>query len=238
MPVLLLALMAAASPAQAADLVKDHRRADAEAALESYLGGAGTPSWPVEAVEIHASIPRLAKTGRLQAIRSMDRPGDVRYQIVQLTGDATVKNQVIARYLNAQERASQTTPSSVALTPANYKFAYRGIVDDGERFAYTFRISPRKKRDGLIKGEVWLDVGTGIPIRRSGYLVKRPSPWIKRVAVTQEDSLRDGAVQSRLTHIVVDTRLVGRAEMVISERPLGVGEAQQVVAWKTDGGQQ
>jgi hypothetical protein len=46
-----------------------------------------------------------------------------------------VKNQVIARYLNAQERASQTTPSSVALTPANYKFAYKGIMDDGERFA-------------------------------------------------------------------------------------------------------
>ena len=135
MPLLLVALMVAASPAHAADLVKDHGRADAEAALESYLGGAGTPSWPVEAVEIHASIPRLAKTGRLQAIRSMDRPGDVRYQIVQLRGDATVKNQVIARYLNAQERASQTTPSSVALTPANYKFAYKGIMDDGERFA-------------------------------------------------------------------------------------------------------
>jgi hypothetical protein len=128
--------MVAASPAHAADLVKDHGRADAEAALENYLAGAGTPSWPVEAVEIHASIPRLEKTGRLQAIRSVDRPGDVRYQIVQLTGDATVKNQVIARYLNAQERASQMTPSSVALTPANYKFAYKGMVDDGERFAY------------------------------------------------------------------------------------------------------
>jgi hypothetical protein len=237
MPLLLVALTVAATPARAAGLVKDHGRADAEAALERYLSGAATTSWPVEAVEIHASIPRLAKTGQLQAIRSMDRLGSPQYHILQLSGDGTVKHQVIARYLNVQARASQMTPS-VALTLANYKFAYKGIVDDGERFAYAFRISPRKKRDGLTKGEVWLDVGTGIPIRRSGYLVKRPSLWIKRVAVTEEDSLRDGVVQSRLTHIAVDTRLVGRAEMVISERPLGVEEAQQAVAWKTDGGQQ
>jgi hypothetical protein len=238
MPLLLVALMVVASSAHAADLVRERGRTDAAAALERYLGRTGTPSRPVAGLEIHASIPRLAKTGQMQAIRSMDGPGGVRYQVIQLTGDGTVKHQVIARYLNVQERASQMTPSSVALTPANYKFAYKGIVDDGERFAYAFRISPRKKRDGLIKGEVWLDVATGIPIRRSGYLVRRPSLWIKRVAVTQEDLLRDGAVQSRLTHIVVDTRLVGRVEMVISEHPLGVGEAQQVVAWKTDGRQQ
>jgi hypothetical protein len=152
MPVLLVALAVAATPVRAAGLVKDHERADAEAALERYLSGAVTPSWPVEAVEIHASIPRLAKTGQLQAIRSMDRPDSPRYQILQLSGDGTVKHQVIARYLNVQERASEMTPS-VALTLANYKFAYKGIVDDGERFAYAFRISPRKKRDGLIKGE-------------------------------------------------------------------------------------
>ena len=44
------------------------------------------------------------------------KPLDIK--AVELTGDAIVKRQVIARYLNAEERASQIPPSSVALTPS------------------------------------------------------------------------------------------------------------------------
>jgi hypothetical protein len=188
----------------------------------------------VESVEIHASLDRLDKTGHLKAIRTLVPAGAAEYQAVQLDGDRTVRDQVIVRYLHAEDRALRMPASSVAVTPANYKFAYRGVVDDGERLAYAFRITPRKKRAGLIKGELWLDVATGLPIRRSGHLVKSPSVWIRRVAVTQEDSMRDGSVEARLTHINVDTRLVGRAEVVIEERPLGNGEARQAASWKSE----
>jgi hypothetical protein len=145
---------------------------------------------------------------------------------------------VIARYLNAEERASQMPAASAAMTPANYKFAYKGIVDDGERLAYAFQITPRKKRPGLIKGELWLDIATGLPIRRAGSLVKSPSVWIRRVTVAQEDSLRDGNVESRLTHITVDTRIVGRAELVIAERPLNAAESLPVAGSESNEGQQ
>jgi hypothetical protein len=100
-----------------------------------------------------------------------------------------------------------------------------------------FRIAPRRKGAGLIKGELWLDVETGLPIHRSGYLVKSPSVWIRRMAVTQEDLLRDGRIDSRLTHITVDTRLVGRAELVIAERPLGGREGWQATDVERNGGQ-
>jgi hypothetical protein len=233
-----IVIAAAANPTYAAEIAKDRGAAQAEAALERYVSGNGDPSWPVESVEIHATLPKLAKAGELQAIRSTTGPEGPEYRVLQLTGDRTVKDQVIARYLNAQERTSRTPRSSVALTPANYRFAYKGIVDDGERLAYVFRITPRKKRAGLMKGELWIDIGTGLPIRRSGYLVKSPSLWIKRVALTQEDSLRDGTVQSRLTHIRVDTRLVGPADLVISERPLGIGEGHPATGLDDNGGQQ
>jgi hypothetical protein len=230
-------IVGAATPARAADAVKERGKVEAEAALERYARG-GTPSWTVEAIEIHASLPRLAKTGHLEAIRGTVGPDGAGYQIIRLTGDGAVKDQVIARYLNAQQRASQMAPSSVAVTPANYRFAYKGIVDDGEWLAYVFRMTPRKRRDGLIKGELWLDIGTGLPIRRSGYFVKNPSLWIRRIAVTQEDSLRDGRVESRLTHVSVDTRLVGRAELVVAERPLRPEEGRPVAVSSADGGQQ
>lgn len=234
---LLFTIGPAVHPSRAAEIAKEHGRTDAVAALERYIGAGSAPSWALESVEIHAALPDLTRSGRLQATRRVE-PDGVRYQIVQLTGDRTVKDQVIARYLTAEERASQIPAASVAISAANYKFAYKGIINDGERHAYVFRIAPRKKRSGLLKGELWLDVETGLPIRRSGYLVKSPSLWIRRVAVTQEDSLHDGSVASRLTHITAKTRLAGRAELVITERPLGEKQGPQTIDAESNVGQQ
>lgn len=47
--------------------------------------------------------------------------------------------------------------STVVITPTNYKFRYRGIVKLGKGVAYAFLITPLKKREGLVKGELWLD---------------------------------------------------------------------------------
>lgn len=69
------------------------------------------------------------------------------------------------------------------------------------------------------KGELWLDVETGAIVRESGYLVKRPSIFLKRVDITRETILRNGVAEIRLTHLSIDTRLVGRAELTIQEHP-------------------
>jgi len=237
--VLALVLATFAHPALAAEsLAGRHLPAEAQAALERYTAEPGAAPWEMESIEIHASLPGLEKTGELQAIRRLPPRAGSRYQVIQLAGDRTVKDQVIVRYLHAEERAADIPAADVAITPANYKFVYKGAVDDGERQAYIFEITPRRKRDGLIKGELWLDQQTGVAVRESGRLVKSPSVFIKRVAVTQENTLRDGVVASRLTHIRVDTRLVGRAELVIEERPLGPVETVQLAGRAHEGGQQ
>jgi len=66
---------------------------------------------------------------------------------------------------------------------------------------------------------LWLDGETGAVVRQSGYLVKKPSIFVKRVDVTRETTFRDGSADMRVTHLSVDTRLVGRAELIIHERP-------------------
>jgi len=235
---LAIALATSARQAHAADALKAHATEGAEAALERYVASSERAPWAIESVEIHASLPRFEKTGWLRAIRRLAPIGKSRYEVLQLAGDRTVKEQVIVRYLKAEERASELPSRSVAITPANYRFAYERMVDDGERFAWAFQITPRRKRDGLIKGELWLDRQTGLPVLQSGYLVRSPSVFIKRVAVTRENALFDGIVESRLTHITVETRLIGRAELVIEERPLRSGEAVQFPSRDNEGGQQ
>jgi hypothetical protein len=222
LPILAIILLSLTHGANAAEVLEVPGTAGPEAALERYMAGGGQAPWATESIEIHAALPKLDKTGRLLAIRHLTPTSESRYEVVQLAGDPMVKEQVIIRYLQAQQHAAEMPAASVAIAPANYKFAYKRAVDDGERqAAYVFQITPRHKRQGLIKGELWLDEYTGLPIRQSGRLVKRPSRFIKRIAITQENTVREGVIESRLTHITVETRLVGRAELVIEERPLG-----------------
>jgi len=186
--------------------------------MSSAAGGA---DWTVERMDVRASLPKLAKRGRLLAIRRLAPSRQVKYEVLQLTGDRTVKDQVIARYLKAEQRSFEMPAGEIAITPANYKFSYKGLATESGRLTYVFQISPRKKRDGLIKGQFWLDAELAAPLRYSGYVLKRPSVWIKRLEITREIKLSGGGLEARLTHVTVDARLIGRAELVIEERPVG-----------------
>jgi hypothetical protein len=239
-PLLLaVALATFARPAHTGEVLKGHDPVKAETALERYTAGGGPDPWTIESIEIHACVPKLEKSGSLRAIRRLAPIGESRYEVLQLAGDRTVEEQVILRYLNALERESKLPAASIAITPANYKFVYKGVVDDSERPpAYAFQITPLRKRDGLIKGELWLEQGTGVPVLQFGHLVRSPSVFIRRVSISRENVLRDAVVESRLTHITVETRLIGRAELVIEERPLRSADAVQFAGWENEGGQQ
>ena len=128
--------------------------------------------------------------------------------MLEIARDKTVRQQVIVRYLSAHVGDAALPASSVAITLANYKFRYTGAVKTGGTIAYVFLITPRKKRVGLIRGALWLDGETA-------YL----DTWLRNLDVTPETDLRDGSAELRVTHLSVDTRLVGRAELVIQECP-------------------
>jgi hypothetical protein len=193
----------------------------ASRALALYLASAakGDPwSAPNRAIlEIDAYLPRLGEEGHLRAIRAWAESKTPEYQVIHLDGDASVKQQVIARYLNAEQQAAAVPTSSLALTPANYKFRYVG--SSGGTPVYVFRITPRVKRAGLINGELWIDGATGLLIHEAGYLVKRPSIFIRHFKITRDVRLQDGAPYIRTTRIEIDARFVGRAELTITESP-------------------
>jgi len=198
--------------------------AGASAAFARYITGLNSSDkWALEDVEIEATLPKLAKEGRLRAIRSTSSQGEAEYQVVDTGGDPTVRRQVIARYLSAEKTAAALPAGSAAITPANYEFRYHGAVSIDAQTAYVFQIKPRKKREGLIKGELWIDGETGAAIRISGYLVRTSSVFVKRLDVTRVVTLDHGKPVTRLTHLLVSTRLVGPAELMIREAPYRPG---------------
>lgn len=166
-------------------------------------------------VEIDASLPKLKKYGRLHALRRISALGRITYEHLFFEGDGTVKNQVIARYLAAEVEAQKSQTPSLAVTPENYKFKYKGQSELQGRMAYVFQVTPKNKRVGLFKGEVWIDTATYLRVQETGYLVKNPSIFLKKVAFVRRYEIRDGISVPLQVQSVVDTRLVGKAELTI-----------------------
>ena len=190
------------------------------AAFARYIAGMEqVHPWGEATVEIDASLPKLKKAGSLRALRRLLPVGKPQYQVLEAAGDETVRQRVIVRYLSAEVQAAEIPAAAIAITPANYKFRYKGAVRKGEGLAYIFQITPLKNREGLIKGELWLDGETGAAVRQSGRFVKNPSILAKRIDITREITLHRSAVEARLTHLTVTARLVGTAELTILERP-------------------
>ena len=178
----------------------------------------------IETIEIEASLPKLNKSGRLRAIRRTLSARHPEYQVLEISGDSMVKHELIARYLHADERAAELGNESTAITQENYKFRYLGAVQLHDDMAYVFRIIPYKKKPNLINGVLWIDGDTGMAVRLSGYLVKNPSIFLKRINLTRENYFRSGTVEARITHLLIDTHLVGSARLVVVERPTTVLE--------------
>jgi hypothetical protein len=176
-------------------------------------------------VDIEANLPKLKKQGRLHALRRISRVGRITYEILHFEGDNTVKTNVIARYLAADVQAQANDDSSLAITPTNYKFKYTGIISDAGRRIYVFHLTPKKKRVGAFKGELWLDAETCLPVRDSGRWVKNPSIFVRRIDFVREYDIENGLAIPRQIESTVETRLVGRAELTIRFHDVALAES-------------
>lgn len=164
-------------------------------------------------VRIAAKLPRMEKQGTLKALRTISKFGKITYKALGFSGDNFIKNEVITRYLSAESEVRD--PRALAITPANYKFKYKGTMGKDGRQVHIFQVTPRKKVVGLFRGEIWLDAKTAMPIREAGRFVKNPSIGLKKVEFVREYEIQDGVAIPKHIHSTADVRIVGRAELSI-----------------------
>jgi hypothetical protein len=82
-----------------------------------------TKSGPV-LISIEASLPKLYKEAGLLAVREpKNERGE--YGLLQIEGDGTVTEEVIARYFALHQQIEKLRASSIAITPVNYNFVLR-----------------------------------------------------------------------------------------------------------------
>ncbi len=166
-------------------------------------------------VEIEASIVKLKENATLKALRKISKVGQVTYHVVAFQGNNTVKNDVIARYLQAEQQGQGD--SKIGISPNNYKFKYKGKKDgSANEKVYVFQLTPRKKLVGLFKGEMWLDAQSCLPVMERGRLVKNPSIWFKKVDFERQFAIQNGVAIPQHMNSQIEVRIIGTVDLHVN----------------------
>ena len=186
--------------------------------LERYLTGshARPASGREEAVdvEIDASLPRLQKQGKMRAVKVVTQAGKTVYTRLRFTGDKLIGKDVISRYL-AADVAQRPNSGDFALAADSYHIERAGEVDYNGRVAQVYRVSPKRKKAGMFRGELWLDTVTALPLRVWGDMVKSPSTFLSHPRFVRDYSLVENESRPRRLILTARAAFVGDVQMTI-----------------------
>lgn len=184
-----------------------------ELALQAYRGrtivqAAQLLSYSARTV-IRAELPDTQQSGEYEVERRYSAPHQLAFKPVRFTGDNFVKSNVILRVLQSEVDHQKDDPALNAISPANYKFSYKGTTELGDRVVHVYQVKPRQKRAGLFKGRIYLDVFSGSMVRAEGKLVKSPSLFVKKVEFVQDYADVDSFTFPVHIHSEAQARIVG-----------------------------
>ncbi len=185
--------------------------------LKKYLDRLAIPAKRLALImdaRIEASLPNMKKSGVMTVERRISATGHVQYDVKKFEGDNTIKKEVIARVLSAEQESTET--SGIGINPQNYRFKHKRTSMLADRSADVFEISPRRAAVGLFKGELWLDQETGLPLRETGRLSRNPSVVFKTIDFTRDYELRDGRAFDKSLVTESNTRIVGKVLMSVT----------------------
>ncbi len=169
-------------------------------------------------VQIDASVPSLKKRGTMTGFKRLIQPGHAVYRSLRFTGDSLVKTQVIARFL-AREANAPDAAEDVSVTRSNYKFEFDRVAGYNGQEAYVFLLTPRRKRAGLFRGELWLHAETADRLRLWGDLVKSPSIFVRSFRFVEDYETTHACREPLRSLLTAHTRVAGTVEMTVWQHP-------------------
>jgi hypothetical protein len=187
-----------------------------ELALQVYRNRASMQTEQLSAYSatavIRAQLLDTQQYGEYELQRQYSAPRSLAFKAVRFTGDNFVKGNVILRLLQSEvTHVEKDDPSLNAITPANYKFSYKGTSQLDGHVVHVYHIKPRHKRAGLFKGRIYLDAYTASIVRAEGRPVKSPSLFIKKIEFVQNYADIDSFTLPVHIHSEAQARIVGRA---------------------------
>ncbi|HXM24254.1 MAG TPA: hypothetical protein VN948_23565 [Terriglobales bacterium] len=168
---------------------------------------------------IRAQLPDTSQSGEYEVQRHYLAPRTLAFKALRFTGDAFVKTNVIIRLLQSEvDHVQKDDPAQNAISPANYRFSYKGTSQLEGRLLHVYQLKPRQKRAGLFKGRIYVDAYTGSLVRAEGRPVKSPSLFIKKIDFVQDYADIGPFTFPVHIHSEARARIVGRAIVDVYQR--------------------
>jgi hypothetical protein len=160
---------------------------------------------------IRAQLPDTSQSGEYEVQQHYLAPRTLAFKALRFTGDAFVKTNIIVRFLQSEvDHAQKDDPALNAISPANYKFSYKGTSQLDGRTVHAYQLKPRQKRAGLFRGRIYVDAYTGSLVRAEGRPVKSPSLFIKKIDFVQDYADIGPFTFPVHIHSEASARIVGR----------------------------
>jgi hypothetical protein len=180
---------------------------------------------------MRAELTDSSQTAEYELRRRYSAPRTLEYTPVRFQGDTFVKSNVFIRLLQSEvDHVSHEQGAETAINQDNYKFSLKSVEDVDGHTCYVYHVKPRKKRIGLFKGRVFIDMRTGILRRVEGGLVKSPSWWVKKIDFVQEFDDIDGFSLPVHLYSVTKARVIGRAVVNVYHRDYRVANQTSIPA--------
>jgi hypothetical protein len=139
------------------------------------------------AIVVRAQLAGIGQRGEYALECQYAAPRSLRFTPLHYAGDAFVKSNVIMRLLQSEaDHVQKGDEEGIAISPANYGFSYRATTKLDGRLVHDYEVRPLKKRKGLFRGHIYVDVFRGTLARTEGSLVKVPSLFVKTVQFVQD----------------------------------------------------
>lgn len=168
---------------------------------------------------IRAQLPDTSQFGEYEVQRRYSAPRTLAFKALRFTGDAFVKTNVITRFLQSEvDHVQKDDPAQSAISPANYKFSYKGTSQLEGRLVHVYQLKPRQKRTSLFKGRIYIDAYSGSLVRAEGRPAKSPSLFIKKVEFVQDYADIGPFTFPVHIHSEATARIVGRAIVDVYQR--------------------
>jgi hypothetical protein len=150
------------------------------------------------------------------------------FEIVTSSGWSGARKHVFPKLLEAEAEASRPgNPEDSRVTPKNYSFSMLRTEEVDGRKAFVVSVTPKKEKEYLMRGTIWVDAEDFAIIRMEGQPAKNPSFWIKNVQFAHKNEKRGSFWLAASDNSVSDARIFGPTELRIDYFDYVLNETSQ-----------
>lgn len=138
--------------------------------------------------------------------------------------DGSLLGEKIVRKMLDGEVAFAKDTASTDITRENYDFRLvREDELDGQR-CYVLELLPKRKSKNLLRGTIWVDANTYLPLRVEGEPAKTPSWWLTNVRIVVLYGYAGPMWLQTYSEATANVRIIGRSTMIWQDVKYQIGD--------------